>query len=196
MKLIVGLGNPGSKYSETRHNAGRLVVDCIARENSLRFSQKTKLKSSVAVWNYSGEEVVLDYPEVFLNTSGESVKALVDHYSIAPEKDLLVIVDEVALPFGALRLRAKGSAGGHNGLKSVEASIGSTQYARLRAGIGLEESENTGRPQGTIPLEEFVLMRFSSKELKALPEFLAQAAQACCYWLTRPITIAMNVVNH
>ncbi len=196
MKLIVGLGNPGSKYSETRHNAGSLVVEQIARSNSLRFSKKSKLKASFAIWKKLPEEVVLAYPEVFMNVSGESVKALADHFGVISEKDLLVVVDDIALPFGLLRLRAKGSAGGHNGLKSVETFLGSSNYARLRVGIGPGDAKNTGRPQGSIPLEEFVLMRFAASECKALPDFLDHAAQACREWLEKPIADAMNVVNH
>lgn len=196
MKLIVGLGNPGSKYSETRHNAGSLVVERIARENSLRFSGKSKLKASFAIWRKLPEEVVLAYPEVFMNVSGESVKALVDHFGVIPDKDLLVVVDDVALPFGLLRLRAKGSSGGHNGLKSVELFLGSSNYARLRVGIGPEDAKNTGRPQGSIPLEEFVLMPFTAIERKLLPDFLDRTVQACQEWLEKPIADAMNVVNH
>lgn len=196
MRLIVGLGNPGLEYSETRHNAGRLVVEQIARENSLRFSHKGKLKASLIKTIIEGQEVVLAYPEVFMNVSGEAVALLVKHFLVKPENDLLLVVDEVALPYRSLRLRAKGSAGGHNGLKSVEASIQTSGYARLRVGIGPEDSKNTGRPQGDMPLEAFVLKRFSPAEHKDLPDFLSEAAEACRRWITRPISEAMNIVNH
>ncbi len=187
MKCIVGLGNPGSKYAATRHNAGRRAAEEIARMLGAKFSKKPGFSYAPVKW--AGEEVVLAYPESFMNVSGEPVAAAVKHFELKPEKDLLILVDEAALPFGRLRLRGKGSDGGHNGLKSIEAALGTPEYARLRIGVGSPELA------AGIPLEEYVLACFSRAEEKLLPRILHQVQEACQAWLTLPIQSAMNAVN-
>ena len=187
MKLIVGLGNPGSRYERTRHNAGRAAVEFIAREHLLRFEKKKSLKSQIAKFIWEDTPVVLAFPDLFMNESGAAISLLVRHFEISFKTDLLVLIDEVALPFEKLRLRGKGSAGGHNGLKSVEAFLNSQEYARLRIGVGstLEFAD----------LAEYVLSRFRTEELKLMPSVLEKASEACRIWSTQSLTRAMNAVN-
>lgn len=192
MKLIVGLGNPGSGYSETRHNAGRMLVERIASRHSVKFIRKSALKAFFASFDWDGEPAAIAYPETFVNASGEAVERLVAHLKIVPQKDLLIAVDDVALPFGALRLRGKGSSGGHNGLKSIEAVLGAPEYARLRLGVGLPAEESVTGPS----LKDYVLAPFSSAEKAKLGIFLDQGIEACRLWITQSITAAMNAVNH
>lgn len=187
MKLIIGLGNPGSRYEATRHNAGRAAVEFFAREHSLKFEKKKSLKAQIAKLDWDEVSVTLAIPDLFMNESGVAVNLLVRHFEISFKTDLLVLIDEVALPFGKLRLRGKGSAGGHNGLKSVEAALGSQDYARLRIGVGANLS-----PAG---LADYVLSRFQPEELKALPSVLEKTYEACRIWSTQPLARAMNAVN-
>jgi peptidyl-tRNA hydrolase, PTH1 family len=193
VKLIVGLGNPGSRYSHTRHNAGRLLVESIARECAAKWKVQKSLKASVASTHFDSEEVSLAFPETFMNVSGEAVSLLVKHFSIDVSRDLLIVIDEMALPFGKWRLRGHGSDGGHNGLKSVEAVLGTSEYPRLRMGIGPEEIALSS--QGKPVFEEYVLQRFTREESEALPPVLKQGFQACRLWAMHPIADAMNVVN-
>ncbi len=191
MKLIVGLGNPGSRYSETRHNAGRMLVERIASRHSLKFSKKSALGASLVSFDWDGEPAAIAYPETFVNASGEAVGRLVAHFRIAPQKDLLIAVDDVAIPFGTLRMRAKGSSGGHNGLKSIEAVLAGPEYARLRLGVGLGKEETAVES----PLKEYVLAPFTAIEKAKMGSFLDQGLEACRLWVTQSITAAMNAVN-
>lgn len=191
MKLIVGLGNPGKRYTATRHNIGRDAVDTLASDFGLCLTEKKLLKASLALGVIDGQEAALAYPSVFMNLSGETVARLVREFSIKRSGDLLVVVDDLALPFGKLRLRAKGSSGGHNGLKSIEALVGTSNFARLRIGIG-----HPGEAESEPDVSTYVLSRFSENEKKCLPEVLAQAADACRVWLKEPVVRAMEVVNH
>ncbi|MBI3306516.1 MAG: aminoacyl-tRNA hydrolase [Candidatus Omnitrophica bacterium] len=187
MKLIVGLGNPGIEYADTRHNAGRLLIELAASKQKILLSRKKALKAYGASVEWDGCSVFLAYPDTWMNLSGESVKRLVNHFEIDPTKDLLVIVDDFALPLGRLRLRPKGSDGGHNGLKSVHALLQTDQYARLRIGIG------PSNPAASY--EAFVLERFKTTEKKILRKVLEEGAQACRLWATESIQAAMNSVN-
>jgi PTH1 family peptidyl-tRNA hydrolase len=182
-KLIVGLGNPGPQYLMTRHNVGFLVLDAWASEDSARFREE-RAQSSQSVQLDSGERLVK--PVTFMNESGRAVAAWLDWLKLAPS-DLLVIVDDVALPLGQLRLRPEGSSGGHNGLKSIEQHLGTTAYARLRCGIDAV-------PPGW-PLERWVLSRFRPEEEEPLGEMIQQARLAieCCQ--REGIAVAMNRFN-
>lgn len=189
MRLIVGLGNPGTSYGPTRHNAGRMLVEWIARRHQIRFSKKKNLKASLTrPFEWESSPVVLAYPEQFMNVSGISVALLCKDLNINPQKELLVVVDDAALPFGSYRLRARGSDGGHNGLKSIQQSVGTEHYNRLRAGIGSAQS-------ALEPLEDFVLSKFDAQENKNLAGFLERGYEACRLWVSAPISKAMNVVN-
>jgi peptidyl-tRNA hydrolase, PTH1 family len=186
VKLIVGLGNPGEDYSDTRHNAGKAVLEFLARERGLRWSKKNKLKASLASFNIQNEEVVLACPETYMNLSGDAVILLTRHYQIDAAKDLLILVDDVALPFGKFRLRKSGSDGGHNGLKSIETALGTKEYPRLRIGIGSISSA---------VMKEYVLDRFTKEEKKQLPNLLSRGRKACELWISQPLSQALNVVN-
>lgn len=187
MKLIIGLGNPGKKYSGTRHNAGRMLAEKIASFHGKEWKAQPACQSLTVSLNWEGEQVVLACPETFMNRSGEAVGKLVQFYKTDPSRDLLVAVDEIALPLGTLRLRASGSDGGHNGLKSVQEFLATEIYPRLRIGIGSPGEHES--------LEDYVLRPFAAGESKRLEETLDRAVEACRQWLTQPIERAMNVVN-
>lgn len=199
MKFIVGLGNPGIRYQRTRHNIGRALVEFIAQNERAVFKRDKKMNAMCAEITWSGEPVRLIYPEVFMNLSGETVQRIQGYFPIVPQTDLLIVVDDAALPFRALRLRGQGSSGGHNGLKSVAGALGTDQYARLRLGIGmpsLVSSEAAERVDSeAVPLHDYVLDVFSADELAAMPNFLKCGAEACRYWVEEPIERAMNAVN-
>ena len=145
MKLIVGLGNPGREYRETRHNVGFMVVDEIARRHQLTWAMApSQVPDAFVAKRFGAEPVLLAKPLTFMNRSGDAVAALARYYDVAPT-DLLVVVDEAALPFGRLRARARGSAGGHNGLKSVIERLGTTEFPRLRLGVGRGDGEARSR---------------------------------------------------
>lgn len=187
MKLIVGLGNPGSEYADTRHNAGRLLIEYAASSEKISLIRKKTLKAYAASLEWKGRPVLLAYPDTWMNLSGEAVKVLVRHFEIDPKKDLLVVVDDLALPLGRLRLRAKGSDGGHNGLKSIHGALQTDHYARLRIGIGAYNP--------IADYEQFVLERFRSSEKKRLKKVLEEGLPACRIWATESASAAMNAVN-
>lgn len=176
----------------TRHNAGRLLVESIAKRSGAGFKNQKSLKASIAATRFDSEEVSLAYPETFMNVSGESVALLVRHFDVSLN-DLLIVIDEAALPFGKWRLRSKGSDGGHNGLKSIEQALGSSSYPRLRMGIGPEQTILSLK--GNLPLEDFVLQSFTREESQALSPVLQRGEQACRLWATASIADAMNAIN-
>ena len=188
MKLIVGLGNPGPRYEKTRHNLGRRVVEALARDLRARWKQDKSLKSSFAEIECHPQQGILAVPGSFMNESGRPLELLLRHFEINFKDDLLVVVDDAALPFGRLRLRAEGSDGGHKGLRSIQEVLKSSSYARLRVGIQPPEPVRE-------PLEEYVLSPFDPKEEKKLKEVLDRAAQACRLWISRPVEEAMNWTN-
>ena len=172
LHLIVGLGNPGAEYARTRHNAGFLVVEELARRASADWNFEKKFDARVAKSERDGRKVLLAEPQTFMNASGEAVAALMSFYRV-PLAQLLVVVDDADLPFGEIRLRAKGSSGGHHGLESIERHLGSREFARLKVGIG--------RKDGQREITNFVLGKFSSAETKLLEKVLQRAAdQAQC----------------
>ena len=188
MKLIVGLGNPDSRYLKTRHNVGRRVVDLLAARNKTGWTKNPSLRSRTAEITHLDQPVLLAIPEVYMNESGNSVGPLVGHFKINPQNDLLVVIDDAALPFGRLRLRASGQDGGHRGLRSVEQALGGQDYARLRIGIAQTEAV-------TESLEKYVLSPFSPAEEKILPRILDQAIESCFLWVKGPIQKAMDRTN-
>ncbi|MFZ5802269.1 MAG: aminoacyl-tRNA hydrolase [Candidatus Omnitrophota bacterium] len=190
MKLIVGLGNPGRSYSRTRHNIGRLLIESILDSRSASAVKNRKLQASCREISWQGSPVVLAYPEVFMNISGEAVASLADYFEAEVSRDLLVVVDDAALDFGKMRLRSCGSDGGHKGLKSIETCLGSRDYARLRLGIGCPEEGASDEG-----LKDYVLGVFLKEEERALEGFLKQACEACALWISQPIGKAMSFVN-
>ena len=196
MKLIVGLGNPGDEYARTRHNIGRRLMEFIAGEEKMKFAFKKSQKAALASVLWMGETFHLAYPLTYMNLSGETIAALVKYWKIAANKDLLIVVDDVALPFGKFRLRGEGSSGGHNGLASIEEHLGSREYPRLRIGIGPRENKTEAKSAGFAePLRDYVLSAFTAAEEKKMKELLGKGMEACRAWLSEPLTKAMNRVN-
>ena len=187
MKLIVGLGNPGKEYRETRHNVGFMVADELARRHQLTWAMAPGQVPETFVAKRFGEPSwLLAKPLTYMNRSGEAVAALARYYDIAPA-DLLIVVDEVALPFTRLRARARGSAGGHNGLKSVIAGLGSTDFPRLRLGVGRGDARRD--------LADHVLAKFEKGEQADLETFIARAADAAEMFAVADIEKVMNTYN-
>ncbi|WLR50907.1 aminoacyl-tRNA hydrolase [Bacillus tianshenii] len=185
MKLIVGLGNPGKKYAETRHNAGFMVIDHLAEQLNISLT-KEKFNGIYGDGIINGEKVLLLKPLTYMNLSGESIAPLMDYFNI-PIEDLIVIYDDLDLPTGKVRLRLKGGTGGHNGLKSIFQHLGSKEFKRVRIGIG--------RPQGPIPVVDYVLGRFNNEESIEMKEAIEHAAKACEAWVTTPFQEVMNQYN-
>ena len=193
MKAIVGLGNPGPKYAGTRHNVGFAVVDELARRASVAF-ESAPTDALVARWRRGGtigasgsgtSDVLLAKPLTFMNASGQAVGALMHYYKI-DAGDVMVVVDDVALPLGRLRVRTKGSAGGHNGLKSLIAHVGET-FARLRVGVGRGDSRRE--------LADHVLARFEAGEREEAARMTTRAADAAEMFITEGIAAVMNAYN-
>lgn len=161
MKLIFAQGNPGAQYEHTRHNVGFLAIDFFAHQKSVQFQPKPKFNADIAEFTETGEKVLLVKPATFYNETGQSARALVDFYKL-DTADILVLHDELALPFGTLRLREKGSPAGNNGIKSLNAHLGEN-YHRLRMGTWNELADKQG------PFD-FVLSKFSSEEMQRLQQ--------------------------
>ena len=187
MKLIVGLGNPGKEYRETRHNVGFKVADEIAKRHGLTLAMApSQVPDAFIAKKFGADPLLIAKPLTFMNNSGDVVAALARYYDIATG-DLLVVVDDVALPFGRLRARARGSAGGHNGLKSVIARLGTTEFPRLRLGVGRGDARRD--------LADHVLSKFEADEQSALEEFIARAADAAEMFAVDGIEKVMNTYN-
>lgn len=185
--MIVGLGNPGREYRDTRHNVGFMVADEIATRHQLTFAMAPgQVPDAFVAKRFGTPPVMVAKPLTFMNNSGDVVAALARYYDVAVN-DLLVVVDEVALPFGRLRARARGSAGGHNGLKSVIARLGTTEFPRLRLGVGRGDARRD--------LADHVLSKFEADEQSALGEFIARAADAAEMFAAEGIGKVMNVYN-
>ena len=186
MWVIVGLGNPGEEYAQTRHNIGFQCVNELARRHGLSFDKKIA-KARVAEGQIAGQRVALAKPFTYMNVIGQAVVGLCQWYKVAPERDLLVIYDDLDLPFGVLRLRERGSAGTHNGMRSVVGQLGSQVFPRVRVGIG---QGPPGRDAA-----KYVLGRFTREESADLPDTLARAADAIETVLREGFTAAMNRHN-
>jgi PTH1 family peptidyl-tRNA hydrolase len=186
-RLVVGLGNPGSQYEDTPHNVGFLVVDALARQLKAPWKKHKKLNSQVAVVSLAGVTTLLVKPLTYMNRSGEAVAPLVALYDI-PLEQVFVVVDEINLPHGKLRIRANGSAGGQNGMKHIIASLKQQQgFPRLRVGIGPQPAN--------MALEEFVLAAYSQERLETLPTVLARACQCIDVFFTAGIAEAQQQFN-
>jgi PTH1 family peptidyl-tRNA hydrolase len=187
MKLIVGLGNPGREYRETRHNVGFLVVEEIARRHGIGWaSGPSQIAETLVGKKFGAEPLMLAKPLTYMNLSGDAVAGLARYFDVADE-DLLVVVDEAALPFGKLRARARGSAGGHNGLKSVIERLGTNEFPRLRLGVG--------RGDGRRDLADHVLAKFEKGEQADLETLITRAADAAELFAAEGIAKVMNVFN-
>ena len=183
MKVVVGLGNPGKQYAGTRHNVGFDVLDALAGGPG-GGPFRGRFQAQVAELNDAGVTLLLVKPETFMNLSGQSVRQVVDFYKV-PATDLLVVCDDFALPLGKLRVRAKGTHGGHNGLRSIQEHLGTTEYARLRIGVG-------GPKDDAI---DHVLGRFKPGERRAIEDAVIQATQAVLVWVHKGVEACMNRFN-
>lgn len=185
MKLIVGLGNVGNKYTFTRHNAGFMLIDSIAINANLSFRENSRLKCFMTNYINSSNDYLLVKPTTYMNLSGESVRAVMDYYKINVN-DILIVYDDLSLELGKIRFRANGSDGGHNGIKSIIQHLGTTEIARLKIGIG---------PQTNIPSEVFVLQNFSKEELDKLKEVISKAKEGIACYFEKGIAETQNKFN-
>jgi len=186
LHLVVGLGNPGAEYARTRHNAGFLVLEELARRASAGWNLERKFDARVAKLDQKARKVLLAQPQTFMNLSGEAVSALAGFYRV-PLNQLLVVTDDADLPLGELRLRPKGSSGGHHGLESIEQHVGSREFARLKVGIG--------RKDGRREITGHVLGKFSAEEAGLMEKVLQRAADQAACWVADGIEKAMNRFN-
>lgn len=185
MRLIAGLGNPGPEYALTRHNAGWSVIDHLADRLNAG-SPQTKFGGGCWSLTVDGEKVFLLKPYTYMNESGVSVGALARFYRLVPS-EILVVVDDINLPLGRMRIRTKGSAGGHNGLKSIIAHLGSQDFSRLRLGVD--------PPPPGYDLAAWVLGSFSSRDRQTMDEVVERASEFCAQWITSSTEKLMNRVN-
>lgn len=186
MKLIVGLGNPGPEYAGTRHNAGFAVVDRLAARIAPGAAPRSRFSGLAVEAQVGDEKCLLLKPTTYMNLSGRSVLEAVQFFKLEPSKDLLVIVDDIALPCGSIRLRPDGSSGGHNGLADIGLKLGSNYWARLRVGIDAP---------GRVRQVDYVLGRFAPEQLPLVEQSIAESAQAAEVWAARGLEEAMNRFN-
>lgn len=186
MFVIVGLGNPTAQYEGTRHNAGFDVIDVLAEKYNISVDAR-KCRAFCGKGVIAGQKVLLVKPQTYMNLSGESVGGIVNYYKIDPESDLLVIYDDISLDVGQLRIRKKGSAGGHNGIKSIIVHLGTTVFPRIKVGVG-EKPKN-------YDLADYVLGHFSKQERELMEEGYEHASDAVEQIVQGEIEAAMNVFN-
>ena len=182
MYAIIGLGNPEKKYDKTRHNIGFDVIDELASQMGVQVNTK-RHKALCGVGQIGSEKVILVKPQTYMNLSGESVRAVMDFYKLDPTKDIIVIADDISLPTG--KIRAKGSAGGHNGLKSIIAHAGTDQFTRIKVGVGANQGD----------LVKHVLGKFSKGERKIVDDAVRNAASASEVIVMYDVQTAMNKFN-
>ncbi|MCA9272984.1 MAG: aminoacyl-tRNA hydrolase [Phycisphaerales bacterium] len=187
MKLLVGLGNPGAEYVKTRHNAGFMAIDLLAERHGSGQIARSKFNAMLLDVPVSGHRCLLMKPVTYMNRSGQAIAEACRFYKLDASKDVLVLVDDVALPCGTVRLKATGGAGGHNGLTDIARKLGSENYARLR--IGIDEKPPVMR------LEDYVLGRFTEEQMDRLTPALKQAADAAEVFAAEGIDAAMNRFN-
>ena len=185
--IIVGLGNPGRKYDGSRHNAGFDVIDELVDRYHIGGPERFG-KSMIGKGRIGDRKVILVKPMTYMNLSGEAVQEIVHFYKVDPREDLLVISDDIDLEAGRLRIRKKGSAGGHNGLRNIVQHLGTEEFARIRVGVG-------AKPDPDFDLADYVLGHFSGEERKIMDESVAKAAEAAACAVTDGIDLAMNRFN-
>ncbi|MBI2463436.1 aminoacyl-tRNA hydrolase [Candidatus Peregrinibacteria bacterium] len=190
MKLLVGLGNPGKKYAKSRHNLGFMFLDCLREKWEFEpFHLETVFQAEISKGDFLGEKFLLVKPQTFMNLSGEAVQSLKHYYKI-DFQDICVIYDDIDLPFGTIRLRERGSAGTHNGLKSVVQVFGNENFSRLRIGI-----HNAFLDHERSDISDFVLCDFSSDEKKALPKIFFRGIDALEHAFSQGFDSAMTHFN-
>ncbi len=185
MKIIVGLGNPTMQYNGTRHNIGFSVIDELAERHNIKLSEG-KHKAIFGKGMIEGEKVILAMPQTYMNLSGEAVRALSDYYKTEPS-DIIVVYDDINLDVGRLRIRKKGSAGGHNGMKNIIKHLGTEDFCRVRVGVGEKPKQ--------MDLADYVLSRFKEEELPLIREGATLACKAIEMILKEDVDAAMNTFN-
>jgi len=186
MFIIAGLGNPTMQYEKTRHNVGFEVIEVLAGQYNISVEMR-KSRAYIGKGIIEGHKVILAKPQTYMNLSGESIRSLVDYYKIDEEEQLLVMYDDVSLPPGQLRIRKKGSAGGHNGMKNIISHLGTDIFPRIKVGVG-------EKPKG-YDLADYVLGRFVKEEQEIMEEGYKKAAKAAVQIVTGNIDVAMNEFN-
>jgi PTH1 family peptidyl-tRNA hydrolase len=188
MKIIVGLGNPGSQYERTRHNAGFMVIDRLIKRHGRDYPVRAKFGSDCVEVTAYNEKVLLMKPMAYMNRSGSPVAEALGFYKVPVVGNLFVLVDDFALALGQIRIRPDGGAGGHNGLRDIERALGTQLYARLRIGID-------PKPPTFSDTADWVLSRFSDDDMLKLTPAIDRAADACDMWIKEGIVRAMNSFN-
>jgi len=183
--LIAGLGNPGRRYLNNRHNVGFMLLNQISDRLGFTFS-RMQSESLISDGRFEGRKIILAKPQTYMNASGKAINALINFYKL-PVQNFLVAYDDVDLPFGALRIRSEGGSGGHKGMRSIIGKLGTQEFPRLRIGID--------RPPGRMEAADYVLQDFSQSELEALPEILKSATDAAISFVTRGIELTMTHYN-
>ena len=186
MFIVAGLGNPGRKYENTRHNVGFMVIDETANRHHIQVTEK-KHKALIGKGMIGGEKVILVKPQTFMNLSGESIREIIDYYKIEEKTELIVISDDISMDVGAVRIRKKGSAGGHNGLKNIILHLGHDEFQRIKIGVG-EKPE-------CYDLVDYVLGHFDKEESEQIAESVKSAAEAIAVMITDGADEAMNRFN-
>lgn len=186
MYIIAGLGNPTSEYAGTRHNVGFDAVDALAKQMGVSIEIK-KHNALCGMGLVGGQKVLLMKPQTFMNLSGQAIRAAVDFYKLDPEEELIVLYDDISLDVGKLRIRGKGSAGGHNGIKSIISCLGTEKFKRIKIGVGEKKGSD---------LVKHVLGRFPKEERQIVDEAISQAALAVPVMILKGIDTAMNKYNH
>ncbi len=186
MFIIVGLGNPGKEYENTRHNAGFNSLDVLAGKYNISI-REAEHKALVGKGYIEGQKVILVKPQTYMNNSGEAVREITDYYKVDPESELIVLYDDISLPVGTLRIRDKGSAGGHNGIKSLIQHLGTQVFLRIKVGVGDKIPE--------MDLVNHVLGHFNKDDAEVMKESFMKAAQATVMMLGGDIEKAMNIYN-
>ncbi|MBD5493099.1 MAG: aminoacyl-tRNA hydrolase [Lachnospiraceae bacterium] len=186
MYIIAGLGNPGREYENTRHNTGFMVIDEAAEKYNINVTEK-KHKALIGKGIIGGQKVILVKPQTFMNLSGESIREVIDYYKIDEKAELIVISDDISLEAGAIRIRKRGSAGGHNGLKNIILHLGHDEFQRIRMGVGEKPQE--------YELIDYVLGRFDEQDSKLIAASVKEAAEAIEVMITDGPDAAMNNYN-
>ena len=197
MKLIVGLGNPGEKYENTRHNLGFLVLDHLLKDlgtSKIEWDHPTKLKSDIAMFTIKEEKALLAKPQTFMNNSGMAVQLLKDFYKVEPE-DLWIVYDELDLPVGSMKIRFGGAAAGHHGVESIMEAIGTDKFWRFRLGIGATHDKSEVGKHDFKNAKEYVLDTFRSNEVGKARELVKHASEALQSAMEKGMETAMNRFN-
>lgn len=186
MYIIIGLGNPGKDYAGTRHNVGFQIIDKIAEKYDIGVMEN-KHKALIGKGYINGQKVILVKPQTFMNLSGESVRAVIDYYKIEEQEELIVIYDDISMEVGQIRIRKKGSAGGHNGIKNIIAHLGHDVFLRVKVGVG-------EKPKG-YDLADYVLGHFNKAEQETMDDSRSRAAEAVQLLISGKVDEAMNQYN-